>query len=231
MIWTTPNILTVARILAAPCVALVFVVFDRPVADWLAFGLFAGAAVTDYLDGWLARRLGETSEIGKMLDPIADKAMVIIALAVLMAHGPRPPIMLQFREYEANAAFVVIPATVIILREVLVSGLREYLGDVKLDVTKLAKWKTTIQMLGVGGLLLVAASRSHFDEAYFAATGGDPSTNISFDDRFALLALAFSEYIRPFALAILSLAAILTVVTGWDYFRKGLAYIREREAK
>ncbi len=146
MIWTVSNILTFARVLAAPVVALVFVLVDRPLADWVAFVLFVVAALTDYVDGWLARRWEQISEIGKMLDPIADKAMVTIALAVLAGL-----IGISF--------WYVVPVAAILLREVLVSGLREYLGDVKLPVTQLAKWKTTAQMVAIGWLLLLPAGR------------------------------------------------------------------------
>ncbi|HEU0222921.1 MAG TPA: CDP-diacylglycerol--glycerol-3-phosphate 3-phosphatidyltransferase [Paracoccaceae bacterium] len=137
MSWTLPNALTVARVLAAPLVALAFLLFERPAADRLALALFLAAALTDFLDGWLARRLGQFSAFGQMLDPIADKAMVTIALGVLLAiSGP------DWR--------LVLPAVAIFLREVLVSGLREFLGDIKLPVTPLAKWKTASQMVAIG---------------------------------------------------------------------------------
>ena len=87
MIWTIPNILTIGRLVAAPCVALVFVVFDRPLADWLAFWIFVVAAMTDFFDGWLARKFNQVSELGKMLDPIADKVMVVIALSLIISLG------------------------------------------------------------------------------------------------------------------------------------------------
>ena len=135
MRWTIPNILTAARIIAAPAVALAFVTIDRPAADWIAFILFAAASFTDYLDGWLARKLNMTSEVGKMLDPIADKAMVIIALAVLVARQPTPVLHIDgvaYFHWDPIATLILIPGAIIILREVMVSGLREYLGDVKL---------------------------------------------------------------------------------------------------
>ncbi len=188
MIWTASNMLTFARVLAAPCIALVFVFLDRPLADWVAFVLFAAAALTDYVDGWLARRWNEISEVGKMLDPIADKAMVTIALAVLTGL-----IGLSF--------WYLVPVAAILLREVLVSGLREYLGDVKLPVTQLAKWKTTAQMFAIGWLLLFLPD----------ADGPGNGTIAGF--------------------ALLWVAALLTVMTGWDYFRKGLAVLQERERR
>src|SRR5699024_8376760 len=104
LIWNIPNLLTVFRVLAAPCVALVFAFFEEPLAGWIAFVLFVAAALTDFVDGWVARRYGQISEIGKMLDPIADKAMVMVALAVLMGL-----IGLDF--------WYVLPASAIIVRE------------------------------------------------------------------------------------------------------------------
>ena len=188
LIWTTSNVLTFARVLAAPIIALVFVLLERPLADRVAFVVFAVAALTDFVDGWLARRWEQISEIGKMLDPIADKAMVTIALAVLAGL-----IGLSF--------WYLVPVAAILLREVLVSGLREYLGDIKLPVTLLAKWKTAAQMVAIGWLLLFLPG----------ADGPGAGTLAGF--------------------ALLWVAALLTVVTGWGYFRKGLAVLRERERR
>ena len=115
MRWTIPNILTVGRLLAAPGFAICYVLFDRPVADIVALVLFVGASLTDFLDGYLARRWGQVSRFGKMLDPIADKAMIITALAVLIGLSGLDPL-------------VIIPAALILFREVFVSGLREFLG-------------------------------------------------------------------------------------------------------
>lgn len=101
MTWNLPNILTVFRLLCAPGVALVFLILPRPVADWAALILFASASITDFLDGYLARKWDQMSKFGAMLDPIADKAMVVTAIAVLtMLHG-------------ANA-LIVIPAAFIL---------------------------------------------------------------------------------------------------------------------
>lgn len=186
MIWNVPNLLTGFRVLAAPFVALVFAIFEGPVAGWIAFALFVTAALTDFVDGWWARRWGQVSEVGKMLDPIADKAMVTIALAALMGL-----IGLNF--------WYVVPASAILLREVLVSGLREYLGDVKLPVTTLAKWKTTAQMVAIGALLL------------FQPMHGDWNAG------------------TVLGIVLLWVAAVLTVMTGWDYFTKGAEVLRRRE--
>ncbi len=83
MRWTVPNILTVMRLAAAPGVALAFVLFDRPTADWVAFTLFILAALTDYVDGYLARVWKQESKFGAMLDPIADKALLVTIYVVL----------------------------------------------------------------------------------------------------------------------------------------------------
>lgn len=135
---TIPNALTLGRVIAAPLVAFVFLALARPMADLVAFALFTIAGLSDFFDGWLARRWGQVSAFGRMLDPIADKAMVAITGAVLVAI------------FHLSAA-VTIPVTVILLRETLVSGLREYLKGARiLDVTLMAKWKTTAQMSSSG---------------------------------------------------------------------------------
>jgi CDP-diacylglycerol--glycerol-3-phosphate 3-phosphatidyltransferase len=135
--------LTFLRLLAAPGVAVMFLYFHRPWADWFALTLFVGAAVTDWFDGYLARLWKQESKFGAMLDPIADKAMVLIALMVITGYNGMNP-------------WLILPATVILFREVFVSGLREYLGGktVQLKVTKLAKWKTTAQMFAIAALFL-----------------------------------------------------------------------------
>ena len=187
-LWTIPNLLTIARTAAAPGVALAFALLPRPAADWVALLLFTAAALTDFLDGWLARKWNQTSGFGRMLDPIADKAMVVIALAVLMGlHGTGPALAL--------------PVAAILLRETLVAGLREYLGGAAvLSVTTLAKWKTTAQLVAIGLMLAPGP---------VASLGGPDG----------VVALA--------GLALLWLAAALTVITGWDYCRKALPHLAE----
>ena len=203
MRWTVPNILTVGRLLAAPALPLAFVLLLRPWSDAVAFVLFVGAAATDWFDGYLARKWKEVSRFGAMLDPIADKAMVIIATAMLMGL------------FDLDA-LVIVPAAIILFREVFVSGLREFLGQEAsgLQVTKLAKWKTTVQMVAVSVLLLhgalavqagVAAERA-------AAQGiGDP-----WDSAWTMLALTTFWG----GIVLLWAAAALTAITGWDYFSK-----------
>jgi CDP-diacylglycerol--glycerol-3-phosphate 3-phosphatidyltransferase len=141
MKWNLPNILTLGRLIAAPGVAVMFLYFTRPYADWFALILFVLAAITDWFDGYLARAWKQETKLGAMLDPIADKAMVVIALMVIIGFSSWSP-------------WLVLPATVILFREVFVSGLREYLGDVAgtLKVTQLAKWKTTTQMIAIAVL-------------------------------------------------------------------------------
>lgn len=200
MNWTIPNLLSVLRVIAAPCVALTFAAFERPLADQIAVTIFIGAAVTDYLDGIIARNMDQESSFGRMLDPIADKAMVLIALAILMSL------------YELQWQ-VVAPAALIMLREVLVSGLREYLGAVKLAVTRLAKWKTTLQMFAVGCLLLSSALKP---------SGRGDAVMPMAERAFSYFAIGLGLA----GLVLLWVAAWFTLVSGWDYFRKGMPYIR-----
>lgn len=139
-----PNALTVGRLLAAPLVGLLVLAGTGGDAARAAFLVFAAAAATDFLDGWLARRLGATSALGRALDPIADKAMVVIALSALMARaGPD--------------AALGLPAIAILFREILVAGLREATGSLALAVTPLAKWKTAAQLVAVAALLAAPA--------------------------------------------------------------------------
>ncbi len=218
MRWTIPNILTVLRVLAAPMIAIVFLILPRPLADWVALALFVGAALTDFVDGWIARRFDQGSPFGKMLDPIADKAMVVIALGVL------------FALMGLNVLFVV-PAAFILLREVLVSGLREYLGAVKLDVTRIAKWKTTVQMVAVAVLLAASALTAQYEALRFALDPalhdailrGDAADTVGVARAFVLQNAALA-----LGLVLLWIAAVLTVLSGWDYFRKAMPYLEER---
>ncbi|MEK6205646.1 MAG: CDP-diacylglycerol--glycerol-3-phosphate 3-phosphatidyltransferase, partial [Amylibacter sp.] len=143
MRWNIPNILTVMRLLAAPMVPLAYVLFPSPMADWVALILFVGASFTDFLDGYLARKWNQMSNFGRMLDPIADKVMVVIALVVIVSLSSGNLLVVwQWQDF-----LILIAVAVILFREIFVSGLREFLGaDAStLQVTKLAKWKTTAQ--------------------------------------------------------------------------------------
>ena len=145
--------------------------------------LFTAAAVTDWLDGHMARRWQQQSEIGRFLDPIADKLLVSATLLMLTAFG-------------RLSAEAILPALVILCREILVSGLREYLAGLRvgMPVSRLAKWKTFIQMVAIGFLIVGDA--------------GPPF----------LSAPAIGE-------SLLWVAALLTLVTGYDYLVAGLRHI------
>ncbi|MCB1310549.1 MAG: CDP-diacylglycerol--glycerol-3-phosphate 3-phosphatidyltransferase [Sedimentitalea sp.] len=219
MSWTLPNILTVLRLLAAPGLAVMFLYFNRPWADWFALLLFVSAAVTDWFDGYLARAWKQETRLGTMLDPIADKAMVVIALMVIVGYSSMSP-------------WLVLPTTVILFREVFVSGLREYLGDVAgtLKVTRLAKWKTTLQMIAIA-VLFGQGIFEHF--LGLSAAGLEPKL---VDDilsgragdvhglRWKMTGMEWTGWI---GLALLWLAAALTLITGWDYFRKAMPFLKE----
>jgi len=201
--WTIPNLLSILRVLAAPFVAIAFAVFDRPEADRIAVAIFVGAALTDYLDGILARGLGQESAFGKMLDPIADKAMVLIALGIL--------IHLYDMQWQ-----IVIPSALIMLREVLISGLREFLGEVKLAVTNMAKWKTTLQMFSICFLLLRGAIE--------VPEGGRPLPHF-----LTTVIENVSLAVGAIGLMLIWVAAWFTLVTGGDYLMKAMPYIREKD--
>jgi len=188
--WSVPNLLTYARILAVPLIVLCFDLEERgkstDAARWWALGLFVFASVTDFLDGYLARIWKQTSSLGKMLDPIADKLLVSACLLLLAADG-------------VIAGWSIWAAVVILSREILVSGLREYLAELKVSVpvTQLAKWKTALQMVSLGFLL--------------AGPAGDK----------------ILPYSTQIGLTLLWLAAAVTLITGYDYFRAGIKHIVE----
>ena len=133
-----PNLLTVIRIIFASLIALILIFFDSKMAYFISFILFSLAGVTDYFDGWLARKKGQISDLGRMLDPIADKILVISTFIILMTNN-------------VIEGFNAIAALIIIYREIFISGLREFLGNKSLvvKVTKLAKWKTAIQFITI----------------------------------------------------------------------------------
>src|SRR5712675_3800487 len=138
----TANILTLSRILAIPLVVACFWL-DRGWSQWLSMILFVIAAVTDWFDGYFARRYHQISRLGRFLDPIADKLLVAAALLMLVDKGPLSGIH-------------VLAALIILAREILVSGLREFLAELRvgLPVSQLAKWKTAVQMGAIAFLLL-----------------------------------------------------------------------------
>ena len=181
-----PNLLTLSRIAAIPLL-MVLVMLRIPAGDMVACAVFAAAAITDYFDGKIARERGITSGFGVMLDPIADKLLVAAALMLLVGFDRLPDRAL-------------LPAIIIMLREILVSGLREYLASLRvgMPVTRLAKWKTGFQMGALGTLL--------------AGDSGAPLIGLGF-----LPVAAIGE-------AMLWVAAALTLITGWDYWIAGLRH-------
>ena len=186
MLTDLPNLLTLSRIAAIPLL-VVLVALRDPVADLTACVLFSTAAITDYFDGKLARTRRQQSDLGRMLDPIADKLLVGAALMMLVGQG-------------RLSSWGLYPAIVIMLREILVSGLREYLAGIRigLPVTSLAKWKTGFQMGALGTLL-----------------AGDSTAR--------LVHLPFIP-IGMIGEAMLWVAAALTLLTGWDYLTAGVRH-------
>ncbi|MFZ1467611.1 MAG: CDP-diacylglycerol--glycerol-3-phosphate 3-phosphatidyltransferase [Paracoccaceae bacterium] len=219
MKWTIPNTLTFLRLLAAPGVVVMFLYFHRPWADWFALTLFVVAAITDWFDGYLARLWKQESKFGAMLDPIADKAMVVIAIMVITGYNGMNP-------------WLILPATVILFREVFVSGLREFMGDRAglLTVTKLAKWKTTAQMvaiavlfLGTGleylnGVAMQGMTPDEYAQAVVAGTA-DPIRACGNQD--------CASTANQVGLVLIWLAAALTALTGMEYYIKARPFLRE----
>lgn len=187
MLTDLPNLLTLSRIAAIP-VLVMLVALQRPLGDAAACLLFIAAGITDYLDGRIARSRRQFSDLGRMLDPIADKLLIGASLMVLAGFDRLP-------------LWGLYPAIVILLREILVSGLREYLAGrrVSLPVTRLAKWKTTFQMGALGVLL-----------------AGDSTA--------LLLGIGWLP-VGVIGAVMLWLAAILTLITGWDYVVTGLRHV------
>ncbi|RWX75850.1 CDP-diacylglycerol--glycerol-3-phosphate 3-phosphatidyltransferase [Neorhizobium lilium] len=191
--YNIPNLLTYARILAVPLIVGCFFIEGRlessDFARWTSFWIFAVASITDYLDGYLARIWNQTSNIGRMLDPIADKLLVAAVLLLLAAD-------------QTIADWSVWAGITILCREILVSGLREYLAGLKVSVpvTRIAKWKTTIQMVAIAFLL--------------AGPAGDKVL----------------PHTTDIGIALLWIAAILTFYTGYDYFRAGLKHLVDDES-
>jgi cardiolipin synthase (CMP-forming) len=185
-----PNLLTLSRIFAVPI--LVFLLWPSaaptgnqptPIDYGLAFALYVMMGMTDYFDGYLARAQGAVSRLGIFLDPIADKIMV--AAVILM--------LVFTRDIDG---WHVIAALIILLREIIVSGLREFLAgiQVSMPVSQLAKWKTAFQLISLGAVILAGA--------------------------FPAIAM-----LKTAALITLWIAATLTIITGWDYLRVGLKHM------
>lgn len=181
-----PNYLTYLRILAIPALVLVFYM-KAPWSYYFSAGIFLAASITDWLDGYVARLLNAQSNVGRFLDPIADKLLVATALLLLV---------------QANTDEItrtdIIPAIAIVCREILVSGLREFLAEIRISVpvSKLAKWKTAVQMAAIFLLLL--------------GTGGPDWLH--------------AEYLGRVCLWI---AALLTLVTGYAYVKTGWKHLSQ----
>ena len=179
-----PNYLTIGRIIIVPIFVITFYL-PGFYGDIIPFALFVIASFTDFLDGLLARMYKEESELGELLDPIADKIIVATALILLVMNG-------TIQSYE------VIAAIIILAREILVSGLREFLakGQIKLPVSNLAKMKTFLQMFAIATLL----------------TGETGNKIVNFQDYNA----------QTIGIILLWLSAFLTLYTGYEYLRKGI---------
>jgi cardiolipin synthase len=181
-----PNILTLSRIFVIPLVIAMFY-WDSPTTRWVMLGLFTAAGITDFFDGYLARRSNQVSAFGRFLDPIADKLLVAALLLMLVG-------------FERMSTWSYLPAVIILMRELLVSGLREFLAQtqVSIPVSTLAKWKTTLQMFTLGFLII----------------GTDASTWIP------------AQMIGEVGLW---LAALLTLITGYDYLKAGVVHMLEAD--
>lgn len=182
--WTLANCLTYGRLVAVPVVVALLFWPNEPSARFVALGIYILAGITDYLDGYVARTYDQSSALGRMLDPIADKLLVAACLLILSAdktiHG-----------------WTLWAAIVILCREILVSGLREYLAELKVGVpvSKVAKWKTTVQLVAIGFLVAGPAGESILPGTIWTGT------------------------------VLLWLAAALTLYTGWDYMRAGIKHV------
>ena len=193
MLKKIPNILTIGRIILVPFFVLAFYL-PGFYGDLTAFVIFVIASFTDFLDGMLARMMGEESKLGELLDPIADKIIVATALILLVMND-------TIRHYE------VIAAIIILTREILISGLREFLakGKIKLPVSNLAKLKTFLQMLAIALLL-----------------SGETGNKI----------LNFQDYnAQTIGIILLWLSAFLTLYTGYEYLRKGIDHAMSEDNK
>ncbi|MDR1828947.1 MAG: CDP-diacylglycerol--glycerol-3-phosphate 3-phosphatidyltransferase [Methylobacteriaceae bacterium] len=183
--YNLPNLLTYGRLAAVPLVVgLLFWPLEFW-ARWTAFFIFVVAALSDYFDGYLARAFAQQSDLGRMLDPIADKLLVASCLLMLV------------REDQPITGFAVWAAIVILCREILVSGLREYLAGVRVSVpvSRVAKWKTTVQLVALSFLIVGPAGNGIF------------------------------PWTVEVGIVLLYIAAALTLYTGFDYLNSGIRHI------
>ncbi|MEM7047186.1 MAG: CDP-diacylglycerol--glycerol-3-phosphate 3-phosphatidyltransferase [Pseudomonadota bacterium] len=183
---TFATLLTFSRIALVPVLFILFTLRTAlPLMPWIILGVFIIAALTDYFDGVVARTYRQSSKLGRLFDPIADKMLVIALLFMLAGYGHLDIIGLG-------------AALIIILREILVSGMRQFVaqGGGEIEVSALAKWKTATQMVAIG---------------------------------MAIVAPVFTSLLPMGALASITfaVAAILTVITGWQYTRHTLALLNK----
>ena len=183
MLKMVPNWMTILRIMVAPVIAALIWLDDVKTGYMPALTLFVLASISDFIDGWMARRLGVVSKLGAMLDPIADKVLIGTCL-VSLAHVTE------------DGWWFILPAIIIMTREFLISGLREFMAgrSVNMPVSVLAKWKTTLQLVAIGFLV------------------GAPV--------FPSLPMA-----NPIGLALLWAAAFVTAQTGFAYYRGVLEHV------
>jgi cardiolipin synthase len=189
-----PNLLTYGRVLAVPALVVCFYI-ESPAGRWLSLAVFTIATITDFFDGYLARAWHQQSAIGLMLDPIADKLLVSVALMLLVSSG-------------TISGWSLLAAVVILGREISVSGLREFLAGlrVRVPVTRLAKYKTTLQMVAIAFLLIGPAG-----------------------DRLLRYYIGDYGLVTYVGLLLLWVSALITLYTGYDYFRAGLRHLMEEK--
>ncbi|QFU17281.1 CDP-diacylglycerol--glycerol-3-phosphate 3-phosphatidyltransferase [Microvirga thermotolerans] len=180
------NLLTYGRLAAVPAVVGLLFWPEDHWSRWAALAIFALAGITDYLDGYVARTYSQQSALGRMLDPIADKLLVAACLLMLVAD----------RTIQGWSLWAAI---VILCREILVSGLREFLAELKVGVpvSRVAKWKTTAQIVAVGFLVAGPAGESVLPGTVTIGT------------------------------ILLWVSAILTIYTGWDYLKTGIHHMMD----
>ncbi|MCG8491720.1 MAG: CDP-diacylglycerol--glycerol-3-phosphate 3-phosphatidyltransferase [Sneathiellales bacterium] len=188
MLFSLPNILTISRIIVIPLLLAAFYL-PGEASSWVPLGLFIAAGITDFFDGYFARRNKQTSNLGRFLDPVADKLLVAAVLLFLVG-------------VDRVESWALVPAVIILCREIMVSGLREFLAELRvgMPVSKLAKWKTAAQILALCFLL------------------GGPAVQESFD------ALLIGEIL-------LWMAGLLTVWTGYDYLNLGLKHMIDQDER
>ena len=188
-VFSLPNVLTYSRVVAVPIVAALLFWPEDHWSRWTALATFVAAAITDYFDGYFARAYAQQSQLGRMLDPIADKLLVSASLLMLAADR-------TIEHWHLWAAIVIL------CREVLVSGLREYLAELKVGVpvSRVAKWKTVLQLVALGFLIAGPAG-----EVVLPGT-------------------------LRIGLVLLWTAAALTIYTGWDYLKVGIDTVVDRDS-